>query len=230
MKIAYTGLDLPEGKRKYNDQLFSELVDKFKPAKVSPYYFELRPDAYATSDVIAILNQQLLDLLILDMEKVEGRLSRTEDAAEQAVLRKCLTQLEEMKPICDMPMDENERAIVNALGPLSFTPTLVSGDPSPDADELCRDALDKAGMMFFYTVGKQEVHAWIVRKGADAVTCADKIHSDLARGFIKAELVSCGDIMTAHNMQDARAKGLTKLIDRDFVVPENSILDIRFNV
>jgi len=230
MKIAYTGLDLPEGKQKYNDELFSDLVDKFRPAKVSPYYFELRPDAYTSSDVIAIRNEQLLDLLILDMEKVEARLSRTEDATERAVLEKCLAQLEEMKPICDLPLDESERAVVKALGPLSFTPTVVSGNPSPDADELFREALDKAGMMFFYTVGKQEVHAWLVRKGADAVTCADKIHSDLARGFIKAELVSCEDMLSVHNMQDARSRGLAQLVDRDYVVPEHSILDIRFNV
>ncbi|MBN1424084.1 DUF933 domain-containing protein [Candidatus Fermentibacteria bacterium] len=230
MKIAYTGLSLPEGKRKYNDETFADLVDKFRPAKVSPFYFELRPDAYTSSDVIAILHEQLLDLLILDMEKIEGRLSRTEDEAERAVLSRCMAQLEDLKPICDLPLDEDERAIVKALGPLSFTPTVVSSDRAPDADELCHEALDKAGMMFFYTVGKQEVHAWLVRKGADAVTCADRIHSDLARGFIKAELVSCADMMTAHNMQDARSKGLAKLVDRDYIVPENSILDIRFNV
>lgn len=230
MKIAYTGLDLPEGKRKYNDEVFFGLVDKFQPAKTSPYYFELRPDAYASSDVIAVLHEQILDLLILDMEKIEGRLSRTEDAAERAALEKCLAQLEAMKPLCDLPLDESERATVKALGLLSYTPTLVSPDPSPNADRLCHDALEKAGMMFFYTVGKQEVHAWLVRKGADAVTCADKIHSDLARGFIKAELVSCEDMMTAHNMQDARVKGLARLVDRDYVVPENSILDIRFNI
>jgi hypothetical protein len=90
--------------------------------------------------------------------------------------------------------------------------------------------MEKAGMMFFYTVGKQEVHAWLVEKDTDAVTCAEKIHSDLARGFIKAELVRCEDMMTTHNMQDARSKNLTKLVDRDYVIPTNSILDIRFNV
>ncbi|OGL43941.1 MAG: hypothetical protein A2161_09875 [Candidatus Schekmanbacteria bacterium RBG_13_48_7] len=84
--------------------------------------------------------------------------------------------------------------------------------------------------MFFYTVGKQEVHAWLVQKYTDAVSCAGKIHTDLARGFIKAELLSCEDMMTVHNMHEARTRKLTKLVDRDFIIPMNSILDIRFNV
>ena len=85
-------------------------------------------------------------------------------------------------------------------------------------------------MMFFYTVGKDEVHAWLVEKNTDAVTCAGKIHSDLSRGFIKAELLSFEDMMAAHNMQDARARKLTRLVDRDHAIPINSILDIQFNV
>ena len=230
MKIAYTRLNLPQGKIKYNDGIFVGLAEKFQPEKVSPYYFEFLPDDYKAADVIAIANECVLDLLILDMEKIEGRLSRTEDLSEKGVLGKCLAQLEDQKPICDLSLGNTERAIVKALRPLSLTPTLVYKDTSPDANIVCRDAMEKAGMMFFYTVGKQEVHAWLVEKDTDAVTCAEKIHSDLARGFIKAELVSCEDMMTTHNMQDARSKNLTKLVDRDYVIPMNSILDIRFNV
>ena len=230
MKIAYTKLDLPQGKIKYHDEIFVGLAEKFQPQKVSPYYFEFLPDDYESADVIAIADEHVLDLLILDMEKIENRLSRTEDPSEKAVLEKCLAQLEDQEPICDLTMDEGEEAIVKALSLLSFTPTLVCQDPSPDVNIVCCDGIEKAGMMFFYTVGKQEVHAWLVEKDLDAVTCAGKIHSDLARGFIKAEIVSCEDMMTAHNMQDARSKKLTRLVDRDYVIPMNSILDIHFNV
>jgi hypothetical protein len=230
MKIAYRGLDLPEGKTKFNDEVFIGLAEKFQPDKLSPYYFEWLPADYEAADIIAISDEHLLELLILDMEKIEGRLSRTEDAAEKAVLERCLAQLENEKPICDMDLDEAGRAVVSGLRLLSFTPTLVYGDTSPDADAVCREGMEKAGMMFFYTVGKQEVHAWLVQKDTNAVTCAGKIHSDLARGFIKAELVSCEDMMTVHNMQAARTANLTRLVDREFVIPRNSILDIRFNV
>ena len=230
MKIAYTGLNLPQGKIKYNDAIFVGLVEKFQPIKVSPYYFEFLPGNYETADVIAISKESVLDLLILDIEKTETRLSRTENLTEKKVLEKCLVQLEDQKPVCDLLLDKTERAIVKALGLLSFRPTLVYRDTAPNANVVCRDAMEKAGIMFFYTVGKQEVHAWLVEKHAAAASCAERIHSDLARGFIKAELLSCEDMMRVHNMHEARTRNLTRLVDRDYVVPVNSILDIRFNV
>lgn len=229
MKIAYTGLNLPPGKIKYKDSIFEAFVEKFQPVKVSPYYFELLPDDYESAEVIAIADESLFDLLILDLEKIENRLSRTEDPSEKMVLEKCLRQVEGHKPICDLSFTNTERATVKALRLLSFTPTVVYKNLSTDVNIICRDGMEKAGMMFFYTVGKQEVHAWLVEKNADAVTCAGKIHSDLARGFIKAEIISCADMMTAHNMQDARVRKLTKLVDRDYIIPVNSILDIRFS-
>ena len=84
--------------------------------------------------------------------------------------------------------------------------------------------------MFFYTAGKKEVRAWFAEKNADAVTCAGKIHTDLARGFIKAEIVPHEDLMKAHNFKDAASQGLTKLVDKNFLIPEKTVLEIRFNV
>ncbi|MFC1500719.1 DUF933 domain-containing protein, partial [Candidatus Zixiibacteriota bacterium] len=229
MKIAYTGLDLPEGKIKFDDSIFTGLVEKFRPVKVSPYYFEFLPDDYEAADVIVIAEKNILDLLILDMVKIENRLSRTEDPAEQRVLEKCMAQLDDEQPICDLTLDSTEQAVVKALNPLSRIPVLVLSDNTLDANSVCRRGMEKAGRMFFYTVGKEEVHAWLVEKNTDAVTCAGKIHTALAHGFIKAEIVSCEDMMTAHSMQDARTRNLTRLVDRDHVIPTNTILDIRFS-
>ena len=230
MKIAYTGLNLPQGKIKFNDEILLELVKKFQPKKMSPYYFEFFPDDYELADVIMINSECLLDLLILDIEKIEGRLTRTEEPFEKEVLEKSLVQLDEQKPICDLRWDDTEQAVIKALGLLSLTPTLVYDETSADMKLICRDGMKKASMMFFYTVGKQEVRAWLVEEETNAATCAGKIHSDLARGFIKAEIVSYEDIMKVHSMQDARSKELTKLVGHDYVVPVNSILEIRFNV
>jgi ribosome-binding ATPase len=230
MKIAYTGLDLPAGKIKHRDEIFTALVEKFQPAKVSPYYFELLPDDYEAAAAIAIHGDEILELLIPDLEKVENRLSRADDPEERQVLEKCRAWLEEGKPICGLPLDERERAAVRALGLPSFTPTVVYDDPSPDPALVCREAMAAAGMMFFYTVGKQEVHAWLTEQNAPAVDCAGRIHSDLARGFIRAEIIGFREMMTAHNFQDARSKNLTRLVERDYPVPEESIIDIRFSV
>ena len=230
MKIAFTGLSLPEGKVKYNDRILADLEKKFKPDKVSPFYFELLPDGYEAAEGIAIATGHILDVLILDIEKIEGRLPVAEDETEKAVLQKCLSQLEDEKPVCDLELDEPERGIVNAFGLLSYKPLVMFEDEVVTTDAVCELVMEKAEVMFFYTAGKKEVRSWFTEKNSDAVTCAGKIHTDLARGFIKAEIVPHEDLMKAHNFKDAASQGLTQLVDKDFPVPEKTVLEIRFNV
>ncbi len=74
------------------------------------------------------------------------------------------------------------------------------------------------------------MHAWPIKEGSDIVTCAGKIHSDLARGFIKADIVSYPDLMKVFNWQEARAQGLVRLVDRDYIIREGDVIEIRFNV
>ena len=230
MRVSLVGVSLPEGKWKYTDSCYLSLVEKFQPVKLSPYYFELRFGDLEAAQAIVVAQDQVLDLLIPDMEKIENRLTRTEDAAEKAALARAMTQLEEQKPVCDHILNDNERVHVRALGLLSAKPVVVLDAAPADANAVCLAVMEKASMMFFYTVGKPEVHAWLVEKNASAVTCAGRIHTDLARGFIKAEIFRYEDIMASHSVQDARGKGLMKLVDREFPVPANSILEIRFNV
>ena len=230
MKIAFTALSLPEGKVKYHDKILADLEEMFKPDKVSPFYFELLPDDYEAAEGIAIAAGHILDVLILDIDKIEGRLPVTEDAAEKSVLEKCLAQLEEEKPVCDLELDAAEREIVNAFGLLSYKPTMVFEEESMTTDAVFESVMEKAEVMFFYTAGKKEVRSWFAEKNANAVSCAGKIHTDLARGFIKAEIVPHEDLMKAHNFKDAASQGLTKLVDADFSIPEKTVLEIRFNV
>ncbi|MBN1755830.1 DUF933 domain-containing protein [bacterium] len=230
MKVAYTGIEVPQAKIKFNDPVFNGLAEKFQPAKLSPYYIEFLPDDYKNSQIIAITKDRVLDLLVHDMEKIENRLSRTDNSSEEKVLRKCLAHLEELDPICNLGLDPEDKVLVNALGFFSSKPTLIIQDSGITIDELCDAVLEKSGMMFFYTAGKEEVHAWLVPRSSQAQTCAGRIHSDLERGFIKAEIVNYEDLMQAHSFQDARFRGLTKLVDRDFIIPPHTVLEIRFNL
>ncbi len=230
MRVSLMGVELPGGKWKYTDSFYLALVEKFQPVKLSPYYFELGADDNEAAQAIVVAQEQMLDLLIPDMEKIESRLSRTEDAAEKVVLAKCMAHLEEQKPVCDLALNSGERTFVHTFGLISAKPVVALAEVPKDANAVCLAVVEKAGMMFFYTVGKPEVHAWLVEKNAPAVACAGRIHTDLARGFIKAEIFRYEDILATHSVQDARGKGLMKLVDRDFPVPENSILEIRFNV
>lgn len=187
-------------------------------------------DEFVKCDAVVISKEKVLDFLILDIEKLENRLGRTDDEKEKAVIKKCMANLEAEKPVCDLEFTEEERAIATLLAPLSLKGTVVLDDPNPDVNNVIKDALDKSGMSFFYTAGKPEVRSWFIKKGSTAVTCAGKIHTDLARGFIKADIVNIADFRNAHNLQDARTKGLVKLVDKDYVVQEGDIIEIRFNV
>lgn len=229
MRIGFTGLDLPEGKTKFTDETLLALEMKDKPKKVSPFFAEFIRDEFIQSDVIVIPRKAILDLLILDMEKIETRLGRLDDAVEQELLARCMQNLEQELPLCDMGLDAEERAAVEMADPYSLKPVVML-DGDEDIDAIISLALEKADYMFFYTSGPTESHAWLVKKGSDIVTCAGKIHTDLARGFIKGDVVSFDDYMNCHNFNECKAKGLAKLTDRDYIIQPREIIEIRFNI
>jgi SAM-dependent methyltransferase len=229
MKVCTIGLDLPDGKVKYHDDKFVELVKKCDPLKVTPFYVEFMQDDFVHADAFVVAAGRALDLLILDMEKLEARRDRTEDAFEKDLLAKCLEMLESEEPLCDGLYSPEELSLLKALAPLSLKPTLVIPE-AVEVNEIITRVLAKAGTVFFYTVGKQEVHAWPVPIHADIVTCAGKIHTDLARGFIKADIVKYDDFINVFNMQEARTKKLVHLVDRDYHIEDGDIVEIRFNV
>jgi len=229
MKIGFCGFEIPEGKTKYNDTILIELEKKFEPKKVSPFFAEFIKDNFVQCDGILISSDSLLDLLILDIEKLETRDQRSEEQAEKELVQKCLKNLEDEIPLCRVEFSDSEKEILNALAPLSLKPTVVL-DEQPDVNDAIKLMLEATKTMFFYTAGKQEVHAWPMPEGSDAVTCAGKIHSDLARGFIKADVVTHSDLLSAHNLNDARSKGLVQLVDKTHIIKQGDVIEIRFNV
>jgi hypothetical protein len=230
MKIAAIGLDLPVGKVKYLDPIVDGLVAKFAPKKVSPYFAEFLSEKPETADGFAVHRDRLLDLLIPDIEKLETRLERGCGPEEEALARSCLAWLEQEKPLCDAQFTAADEPLLKALALISRRPTLVCTEPAPEPNALITAMLEKAGLTFFYTAGKPEVHAWLVEKDADIVTCAGKIHTDLARGFIRAEIIRWDDLKDAHNQQEVRSKGLAPLVDRDYRIRHGDIVDVRFSV
>ncbi len=229
MKIGFTGLNLPPGKTKYKDENLLALEMKDKPKKVSPFFVEFIQDEFVQSDVIVVHRDKILDLLILDMEKIESRLTRLTNNGEKALMMKCLDNLEKEIPLCDVEFDEEGKKILKTIAPFSFKP-VVKVDENIDINTIITLSLKKANYMFFYTSGPTESHAWLVKKGSDIITCAGKIHNDLAHGFIKGDVVSLQDYLKCHNFNDCRAKGLVKVVDRDYIIQPDELIEIRFNV
>jgi ribosome-binding ATPase YchF (GTP1/OBG family) len=99
-----------------------------------------------------------------------------------------------------------------------------------DRDGLVRRIMEASGQMLFFTAGEKEVRTWMIPQGATAVEAADSIHSDLARGFIRAETMSCADLIRLGSEREIKAKGLMRQEPKDYRIQDGDILNIRFSV
>jgi GTP-binding protein YchF len=97
-------------------------------------------------------------------------------------------------------------------------------------DILTRIVYEYVGLISFFTVGSDEVRAWTIKEGTNAKSAAGKIHSDLERGFIRAELMSYTDLMENGSEKALKDKGLFKVVGKEHIVLDGDILNIRFNV
>ncbi|MDP2857816.1 MAG: redox-regulated ATPase YchF [Bacillota bacterium] len=97
-------------------------------------------------------------------------------------------------------------------------------------DRLIQAAYETLGLISFFTVGADEVRAWTVGRGTDARRAAGKIHTDIERGFIRAEVTRYSDLAGLGSMVKVKEKGLARLEGKDYVVQDGDIIDFRFNV
>ena len=97
-------------------------------------------------------------------------------------------------------------------------------------DKVIKASYDLLGLMSFLTAGEPEVRAWTIKKGTKAPEAAGKIHSDIQRGFIRAEVVSFDDLIKEGSMVAAREKGLIRSEGKDYIMQEGDIVLFRFNV
>ena len=104
------------------------------------------------------------------------------------------------------------------------------GVTSSGVDKLIKSAYKMLGLMSFLTAGEKEVRAWTIPTGTKAPQAAGEIHTDIERGFIRAEIVSYDDLIGAGSEKEAKEKGLTRLEGKDYVMQEGDIVNFRFNV
>ncbi|MEW6505597.1 MAG: redox-regulated ATPase YchF [Chloroflexota bacterium] len=104
------------------------------------------------------------------------------------------------------------------------------GISEPSLNRMIRLSYDLLGLQSFFTVGPDEVRAWTVRRGATAPEAAGEIHTDLQKGFIRAEVIHYDDLIALGGMSEARAKGKLRLEGKEYIVKDGDILNIRFNI
>jgi GTP-binding protein YchF len=114
---------------------------------------------------------------------------------------------------------EEQRSFLDALGL-----------PEPALHRVIRDAYTLLGLASFFTVGEDEVRAWTVPAGAAAVEAAGAIHSDIARGFIRAEVIGWAELLEIGSLAEARKHALLRLEGKDYPVQDGEVCHFRFNV
>jgi len=213
------------------------------------------PDADSTRD----LEQLRLELLVADRDHVEKRLERVRTQAksgdqklreEAAALEELLAHLDAGGAFADFP-----DPVPAELEPLTTKPAVVVENgpggidlalevelaelPDEEAEafregpsavaEIVRRLGEVLDLIMFFTAGEKEARAWTLRRGQTALDAAGEIHSDIARGFIRCEVIRAEDFVECGSRAEAARRGLQRLEGRDYVVEDGDVLNVRFN-
>jgi ribosome-binding ATPase YchF (GTP1/OBG family) len=201
-----------------------------------------------------------LELLVADRDLVERRIERVEKQAKSGdpalrreieALREVLAHLDAGRTLAEWPGD-----LPDGLEPLTTKPLLaIENGPGgidlsleaelvelaedeaaelregPSAlDEVVRRLQEALGLITFFTAGDKETRAWTLRRGQTALEAAATVHSDIARGFIRCEVIRWDDLVEAGSHAEAAKRGRQRLEGKGYVVADGDVLNIRFNV
>jgi ribosome-binding ATPase YchF (GTP1/OBG family) len=201
-----------------------------------------------------------LELLIADRDHVERRLERVTKQAKSGELKlkqevvelgRVLAHVDAGGTLADWPSElpagleplttkpliavENGPAGIDLkleaeLAEMSGEDAAAFRDGASALEEVVRRLSDELGLISFFTAGDKETRAWSLRGGRTALEAAETIHTDIARGFIRAEVIRWEDLVKAGSHAEAARNGLQRLEGKTYVVQDGDVLNIRFNV
>jgi len=232
MKIGIFSIpEITLGKHNVKDSRLDE-VDKITRAKKKTYLqVELAgEDALLDCDAIIVLKDSRADLILKDLEFIETRLERAEQEAEKALLNKLKGVLEKEEFIVNSGLTEVEKGLMSGYGLLTDKPVITAEKEAlENLDSLLAAALAEAGFISFFTTGEKETRAWLIKRGTTAWEAAGAVHSDIQRGFIRAEIISFADFIQAGGESQAKQAGKLRLEQKDYVMQDADLTNFRFN-
>lgn len=232
MKIAVISIsEISLGKSNVKDPRLDQ-VDSITKAKKKTYVqVELvgEGDVFL-SDAILVSAEAKTDLILRDLDFVETRLGRSADEKEKAVLSKLKNVLEKEEFIFKAGLTPEEKEVISGYSLYTLRPVVVAGQADlENKDALLAKALAESGYISFFTTGEKETRAWLIKKGATAWEAAGAIHSDIQQGFIRAEIISFADFMSAGGETRAKQAGKLRLEQKDYVMQDTDLANFRFN-
>jgi ribosome-binding ATPase YchF (GTP1/OBG family) len=232
MKICLFGISsITLGKHNIKDPRLDQ-ADKLVEAQKKTYaqVDVVEEKEMLTSDAILTSRAALSDLLMKDLEAVETRLSRDAGEAEKAVLQKLADALMSEKPVSAAGLTADEFKAISAHNFYSNKPVVVAEEAELAApDALMVRAFRQSGYISFLTVGGKENRAWPIRAGMSAWESAGTIHTDIQKGFIRAEIISFADFIEAGGETEAKRAGKQRLELKTYVMQDYDLANFRFN-
>jgi ribosome-binding ATPase len=201
-----------------------------------------------------------LELLVADRDHVARRLERVGKQAKSGdpQLKKEVAELErllvhvdagasladwleelapELEPLATKPLLAVENGpngidlkLEAELAELSGDEAAAFREGASALEEVVRRLSEELGLISFFTAGDKETRAWTLRRGQTAIEAAATIHTDLARGFIRCEVIRWEDLVEAESHAEAARRGLQRLEGKTYVVQDGDVLNVRFNI
>jgi ribosome-binding ATPase YchF (GTP1/OBG family) len=232
MKISLFSLPaIAPGKHNVKDPRLDQ-VDKLVKAKKKTYVqVELVGEADALqADAILALKGCRTDLVLKDLEFVETRLSRSASEQEKSFLNKLKAFLEKEEFIFHAGLSLEEQQLMSSYVLLTNKPVILAEAAEvDDLDALLSRVLKESGVVSFFTAGEKETRAWLIKQGATAWEASGAIHSDIQKGFIRAEIISFNDYIQAGGETAAKQAGKLRLEQKEYVMQDTDLANFRFN-
>ena len=182
------------------------------------------------SNAILTTREGFPDLILRDLEFVETRMGRNPPPVELAALLKLKSALENERGAGLVELSPEEKQAVTAHNFCTSRPIIVAEAAElQEPDPLFVRALKEAGYICFLTVGGKENRAWPIRQGATAWEAAGAIHSDIQKGFIRAEILSFQDFQQAGGETQAKRAGKLRVETKSYVMADYDLVNFRFN-
>ncbi len=184
----------------------------------------------AVADAIVVSPSGRLEVILRDLEFVETRLERDPPEPEKTVLNKIKAALEKEQLIAAAGLTPGELQAVATHAFLTSKPVVVAEASELEKfDEFLVRVLKESGYLSFLTVGDPENRAWLIKAGTTAPEAAEVIHTDIQKGFIRAEVISFADFIAAGGETQAKRANKLRLETKQYIVQDYDLLDFRFN-
>jgi len=221
---VFTEIEELMGKKTYKDIRLNKLQERFKSKKLTFISIEFTNQNPTLCECLLIKEENLISYIIQDLEKIDRLWEKT---SLKELLSEIKDLLEKEKPIFGN-LSFSKISQIKEYAFLTARPLVIFNNE--DTLALLKKILEVCGYISFFTVNSNEIKGWLLKRGRNIIEAAGKIHTDLAKGFIRAEVYNIKDLDSFDNPSSAKARGVMKIVDRDYIVEEGDIINIKFKV